>query len=189
MIDFQEHDFGQLFGNNVLEWKGQLIYFTVYNRETNTFRAKRLTGDKHGEVIISQFNKDDFKYPNFRLGYVNFDEGAAYFQRIPVRQYKVGFCTNNVRALNYNERAVKFSFDSLECRMMFNKEYPSAEDAWNIAKQCGIVVAFEKQFAISPADVLIYRGSTIVGKYTQKKGPELFPEYSFLEGHMENLHG
>lgn len=91
--------------------------------------------------------------PDSRLGFMNSNGLAAFLQRRPVRKYMMGISDGNFRIeylprFNYNRNVHLFSIQSPEFADMLQGNYPSFDDAYEMTKAFGGLVAFDRQFAL-----------------------------------------
>lgn len=139
---------------------GKKFSFLVHN--LNTQELETIPSDDGAE----------FSPPGRRLGYVNIMGTCVYAVRQPVRRYKVGFSTENLKVtlidvkINFSRDLVTAPFRELTSKSiaqaMLNK-YPTFCQAIKRVKGSDFAVAFDKQFAIDH-DFRIHYKNTVVGK-------------------------
>jgi hypothetical protein len=128
-----------------------------------------LVGKKHSikPVVDPKFN-----FTKFNLGYANHKTSAAWWYRMPLKQYRQGLKSDQLR-FHASEKAMgmggQFSFNGAMCiNDMLMNVYPNIEVAEKEARDADYtrVVAFHKNFAMSYDHIhkdmiLEYKGQVI----------------------------
>lgn len=160
-------DLNMMYSNSLVMWKNTPVYvfdigedyrFEVFNLETQ--KVSRL-----------KWIPDNFTAPTTRIGYVNLGTNCAYLQRSPVRRYKVGLSRENVNStpsihplsavesIILNDILRSMRHPQLYAALVGN--YPTLEEAQTLAKENEGVVAFDRQFAVSHGDNILYKGELV----------------------------
>ena len=153
-------DIQTMFQDCILEQEGEglVIVREVVEKEDGIKLAVRRFGTPRN--ILIDPDPDMLFCPSapYRLGYVQYREGASYLSRAPRRQYKVGWCQNNVGNLSLTM--------ALQAGLTFVENlkgiFPSFLEAIELSKQSDGAVAFDRQFAVTNrGGVLAYKGQSI----------------------------
>jgi len=137
----------------------------------STISCSRITergiSDEAEMKKLKSFKEDLSAIP---LGYVNHDGAAYYLQRMPIRRYKQGINSRNVRAC-YEGRDILGSDSKISLLRgsgfyhMYNSDYPSFEQALDmIGKGGGAFTAFCRTWAVLKDGVnigLMYKGRKV----------------------------
>lgn len=168
--DIDVHDASMYLRRTYVNYRGRLCYVQdVYSDEEIVLSLREVRSEKQMNVPLSSPCLDFKPLP---LGYINTELGAQYFRRYPERTCKQGIT---------------------DLPMMQGKEicraargvYPSFKEARSKAKETCRKVAFSKVFAISPKDILYYKGHKI-GMYTDK-GIVVEKGLEFLRNKMQGV--
>jgi hypothetical protein len=148
-----------MFSHCILEHEGELV---VARDVIDKDGALKLSVRKFGSTknILLDPDPEAVYCPTnpYRLGYVQYEGAAAYLHRVPRRQYKVGWCENNVNGLHMGHliRVGATIVDNLK------GVYKSFEEALKLSTEGGGIYAFDRQFAVGEyGRVLCYKGQGI----------------------------
>lgn len=139
-----------------------------------------------GRGITCSIDDADFNCSNYNIGYVNVMRAAAWFYRIPFKQYRQGLRHDQV-GVKYSQRAfsdITFQPGKPLCAMLENS-YPDFETSSGLLRaQEANIVAFHKDFAmtldhIHKDFILEYKGANI-GFTNNLKDMNLTEEYKHL---------
>lgn len=151
-------DCSQLYSGCLVEIEGKLGFVRdIVDHEDRAKLAVRFMGDRANVLIVP--DPDIVLCPSspYRLGYVQYtDEAASYLSRSPRRQYRVGWCEENVGRLNIP------SLMRMGTRLADNLlgKFPTYEEALAQASRNGGEVAFDRMFSVSRGGtVLSYKGN------------------------------
>lgn len=147
----------------------------------------RLQGLNARNYTHTKLDDPAFNYMNFNLGYSNHKHAAAWWYRIPFKQYRQGLKHDQVkrRASNsgfYHE--VEFGFNKPITDMMENI-YPKYEECEKLLKdQNASIMAFHKDFACTwdhiHQDLIVEYKGTSIGSMTSPKNIKLLDDYAHL---------
>ena len=127
------------------------------------------------------FNDDTFSLTPPTLGYVKYKDGVVYLSRIPKRIMKAVITSSNLAINSFSGRGVPFVnlVNDVQIGRYLNGSYPSLAEAYGEVCKGQRAVPFDRQFAISEKDEIIYKEELIVG--THKDGKLIFfPKYRTL---------
>lgn len=137
----------------------------------------------------------NFNCSNYNIGYINVMRAAAWFYRIPLKQYRQGLRHDQV-GIKYSQRAfadITFQPSKPLCSMMENS-YPNFKTSSELLKaQEANIVAFHKDFAmtfdsIHKDFILEYKGANI-GFTNNLKDMSLTEEYKHLTESLKEATG
>lgn len=182
MAKYNRQDYGQLFRNSLVEYKGNLVLIHQISGDCQAIVGRNITT---GVEVKGRFDFDQIKNPRILLGNINTPVGAAYVQRTTLKQFQIGLSYAQLSAkyvnTNYRQAAAWVqNFESDEFKRMLNNEYPDPHSAALIAEEFKMDVAFEREFSLSTNRKVYYRGAYTVGTYTDE-GIVFREEYSFLK--------
>jgi hypothetical protein len=128
----------------------------------------------------------DFNYMKFNIGYSNHGHSAGWWYRIPVKQYRQGLKSEQMRlnVSNPHFRDIEFQFNRPIADMVENK-YPSFVEAEVMLKRGEAhILAFHKDFACTwdeiHHDLIVeYKGKKI-GSMISPNNFKLLSDYTFL---------
>ncbi len=185
----------QLFDSSVVMSNGNFVF--VESIGENGYKLFDLKGQK-----TDLFPADVYKTftPVYkRLGFVNLTDSVAFLARTTIRQYVVGYNSQNVRVLTdyipgiamMKGREGKLTINQLLKSKTFYEsllgEYPTLNKAWKIAEEFKHPVAFDKQFAINHDKTVVFKLMGVVGKYNLKtKVVDFIDGYEHLKLLLEN---
>lgn len=169
-------DVQQKFESSILMYRNAPVLFLKIAAGMQTCRLYDLMGQQ--EMVVD-FNEDDFAPPIPRIGMVNIGGSVIYVNRIPVRRYKLGLSTENLRAnlvrpaVNPDVRQDRFvneirGLRTRELAMTLLKKFPTKKAAFRHLSQFNGTVAIDKQFAVTSEETLIYK-QTVVGRHNFEK--------------------
>lgn len=167
-------DIQQKLEASILMYNKKPVLFMKVSGDLKTCRVYNLMAQKE-EVV--EFNEKLFTPPIPRIGMVNIGGGAFYVKRIPIRRYKLGYSQENLKVVelpaDYPDRLDKYKAElkglrSKELAQAMLKKYPTLKAAFKQLEQFDGIVAFDKQFAITHDNKLIYK-DTVVGTHDFKK--------------------
>ncbi len=181
-------DLRQMFDNSTIIYKNKPYYVHGVKGDYTARCTNLLT--QRDELL--EVNEEVFTAPSQRLGYVNVHGGVVYCTRTAIRRYKTGLSTENLSVKvfdGYDDGAAHAkahiqSLRSVELGDCILGKYPTIPECWERIKKLGHnTVAFDRQFAISAAGYVYYKG-TCVGHFKRTpKGVEdlnFDPEYTHL---------
>lgn len=152
-------DADTMFRDCIVEYEGDLVVVRdVLEKDDGIKLAVRKLGAR-GNILIDP-DPDMVYCPTapYRLGYVQYDDSAAFLNRTPRRQYKVGWCQNNVSGLSIEHvmRTGASIGENLKGIFM------SFEEAIRKSVEVGGIYAFDRCFAVADKGrVLYYKGQGI----------------------------
>lgn len=150
-------DADQLFRGSVCQYEDSLYAIIGVNGDGKLSAMNILTDDMEN---IPQ-DADKITCPtNWQLGYLQLDSVARYMERVPARQYKVGWTRGTIPDFPSVDRLVGVKKYRDAFRKMVQGEYPTF--AATIGHSAGDRrVAFERQWAIQNGTELMYRGHRV----------------------------
>ena len=158
MDELSLNDVEQLLLNNIVEYDGKdLMYVTEIEHNEKILFVK---GHSYSDNTVKtvEFRRSKFKAPP-RIGYVNYEKGAIYVSRRPVRTWGLGINSNNttlflqgVKVL-FSNQIVKTS----ELHKAYKNNYPPLSEIVSYSRE--YATAFDKQFAIDLYNFVYYKGN------------------------------
>lgn len=166
---------GRLNGTYV-RYGDDLVYVADVARIGGKLVAIIMAGGEQGDAP-KEVDLADLDIRAFHIGYVNYNKGATYFYRKPMREdWRQGFRDHNT----LSSRGWRFKhIPKKNFRDCIKNVYPDINKSLVKAQREGINVAFHKKFAIQPDAKIEYRGKYLVGSYVDKK-IDLFANYNHL---------
>lgn len=162
MDELSLNDVEQLLLDNIVEYDGKdLMYVTEIGRNEGILFVR---GHSYSENTVKtvEFRRSKFKAPP-RIGYVNYEKGAIYVSRRPVRTWGLGINSNNttlflqgVKVL-FSNQIVKTS----ELHKAYKNNYPPLSEIVSYRRE--YTIAFDKQFAIDAGNFVYYKGNLAGG--------------------------
>lgn len=153
-------DADTMFRDCIVEYEGELVVVRdVIEKDDEVKLAIRKLGANKNILINADPDLVYCPTSPYRLGYVQYGDTPAYLSRAPRRQYKIGWCQNNVNGLSLPTiQAVGQSIvDNLK------GVFPSFKEA--IARATEMAsggVAFDRQFAVCErGKILYYKGQGV----------------------------
>jgi hypothetical protein len=139
-----------------------------------------------GRTVECMIDDPEFNCSNYNIGYVNQYHAAAWFYRIPLKQYRQGLrhCQVRLKASKSAYRDMSLGANKAVGRMLEN-DYPAFDEACGLIKEgTAEIIAFHKDFAMTydgiHRDFLIeYKGENI-GYTHDGKDFKLMDERSHL---------
>ena len=164
MTQLSNGDIEQLYSNCIIEYEGALAVVREISFRDPDDDPTTLSLKVFGEHYLKEVepDPDSIRCPTepYRLGYVQYTaESASYLYRNPRRQYRVGWCENNVNGLDLGmaQRIPETFLNNLKGL------YPTFKEALEQSKRSRGVCAFDRMFAVSRGgSVLAYKGRDIV---------------------------
>lgn len=177
----------QMYSQCIVEYKGVIGLVRDISEEIDPDLGGhalyfRPVGKRNNLIIPADPDQIFCPSDPLRLGYVQYDDrGASYLRRTPRRQYRVGWCSNNVEGLDV------VAFTNLGEKFLNNLKgiYVSFKEAVDLSAEHDGTVAFDRQFAVRRGSILEYRGSGIVRLNAETKMPELGRDYAWLAEQVE----
>lgn len=165
--DLQGDDVEQLFADSIILYENKPVYVTeVIGKTLKCTPLKR--GAASFQIPCYDLN---IKTKGLRLGFLNFFKndvpGCVFFERKPIRQYKLGLCRNNVK-LSANITGMGLpphiwpgaQGEELEKTILGN--YPTLQEALTILEKYKKGSrAFSRYFCIDANYTLYYRSREI----------------------------
>lgn len=167
-------------------------------RSINEDKVYRITNLMTGKTASIQNAHKDILPPARRLGMVNICDSVMYVSRIPYRRYQIGINSQNVQVrplagASYpegkeNTKDVLRTFEGQGIAKCMLNDYPTFEEAIQLAKETGGCWAFDKQFAVDDKQRIYYRTTSVGVIAANKKSQDdiqFLKEYrhlSFLLG-------
>ena len=155
---------------------------------TNSLSARTTSMRKITDPLLN--------YMKFNLGYDNYNHGAAWWYRIPHRQYRQGLKNEQLR-YSISDRAMnpgyQFNASKVIDDMLLNK-YPHIEEIEkHLRDQERLCMAFHKNFAISYDRVhddmiLEYKGQ-VIGCMSKMDEFKLMDEFTHLNESLKEAIG
>lgn len=184
MISHQ--DARMMFQNSLVDFKGLLVYITSITEDGFTcFNLETQQTENHKSKY------DDLKAPQSRLGYVNFGNVCGFVSRVPARVYKVGLARDNIRSsfegLPVPNAERKFlqelimSLTSPAFVKTFKNEYYSLSEVIEMLDKGASAVAFDRQFALTQENILVYKGRIVASFDRKEKTFEFDDRERYLE--------
>ncbi len=174
MDELSYQDVSQQYLNNLVEYKGSIVYVTRVFEDKRVkifFLDSRLT-----ETV--QFELGHFSVIKKRLGMVNVCDAVIFLSRIPVRKMGIGLNKGNIQTdllpINYPQGKADtvYLIQSLTYEGILKtltNTYPSFKQALNkVKKDKPATVAFDRQFAVD-SDGAIYYKTQFVGSLPEGK--------------------
>lgn len=166
----------------------QLFLYSLIFFNKKPVNVVQISGDNNFQLLdLKTQKKSSITYPEFckhatppyrRLGMVNADGGAFWTERIPSRQWLIGYSNTNtaVRRLqgcDYQRPALDTveklrTFSCMEYVDTLFNVYPSLEEAAASVREFGGCIAFDKQFAINSNGGIFFKDK-YVGELPAKK--------------------
>lgn len=192
-----QNDLKQLFNNSLLLYKGKPTKVRAIG-EDRIFRLFDLSSQKY---FTEKNPCEHFQAPVLRIGMINIGGSVLYLDRRPLRQYIIGFCTENTRfsclRVEYPElgmaetqrKAMLLEDKSIAEAMVGN--YPTLKDCLDGVKQFGGAMAFDHQFAVDVERRIYYR-TVCVGKIparcTTVEKIDFIPNFRYLKILLEGMY-
>lgn len=174
-------------------YEGKAVYVRSVNtdpEDASKFRVQLIyyAGGKQTKWI--KLDDPKFNYIHFNLGYANITGSSVWWARKPVRQYRQGLRSDQMRPVAsspYYLHTMDFCYESYIIDMLENK-YPHFEECEQVLKdQVTPIVAFHKDFAVSwdklHSDMILeYRGIHIgsghkIGQFKLADDAKFLTEY------------
>jgi hypothetical protein len=178
-------DLQRMFERSLIEYEGVIYYIDrIYDSEEIT-----LLNPLSQKQRIVKFVREKFIHPGIP-GFVNGNDEAVYFTRIPRRIYYVGLSNENIRVvglggdifnrISLHKPAIVFSLMDV---------YPSLEEALLLIKEKRSV-AFNKHFAVDKHQRIFYKtshvGNVVNGEIVFLNGKE-FLQNLFRTEDVKNI--
>lgn len=152
-------DADTMFRDCIVEHEGELVVVRdVLEKDDSIKLAVRKLGAR-GNILIDP-DPDMVYCPTapYRLGYVQYDDSATFLTRHPRRQYKIGWCQNNVAGLSL-DLVLRTGVSIAE---NLKGVFMSFEEAVRKSVEVGGTYAFDRSFAVADKGrVLYYKGNGI----------------------------
>ena len=153
----------QLYMGCIVDHNGELYVVRDIASRRGTHHDLMCRKVSTGETVNIPADPDLVLCPtgDFRLGYVQWSSADAYYlSRTPRRQFRVGWCENNVRGLHME------AVSRLGAKFVNNIRgvFPEFKSAVKQSRGTGGIAAFDRQFAIGAGHHLYYCGN-IMGYY------------------------
>lgn len=181
-------DAKMMFQDCILLFNGALRYVAGMDNEVASLREVNADPKR---IIESHNNFDAFSPIKTRLGYINYGptKSAIYLERMPIRQFKIGLTSGNIRMCSIHSRHAHQALEAFPridgLEQCLNNKYPSLKAAITAVIEKGFSsVAFDKQFAVS-TEKRVYYKNTFVGTFDEETHViALHPQYQYLESVM-----
>lgn len=139
-----------------------------------------------GRTVIIDIDDPEFNCSNYNIGYVNQMTRAAWFYRVPMKQWRQGLRYDQVRAKASRREFADIGFKPGKnlCSMLENS-YPEFKAATELLKEeQANIVAFNKNFAMTfdriHSDFILEYKGTIIGFTNNLKDMKLMAEHEHL---------
>ena len=194
MADVSIDDLIQLYSHSIVMLNNRPVYVETF---THTGKVSYFDLNTQRSKLVL-YREDMFKAPTRRIGFINIGGSVIYTYRTPVRKYKVGYATENLKITTLdvryplNRTATKervLSLRAPEIADAFYNHYPSFSEAFTIAKDLDGACAFDKQFAVDANRRIFYRTQFVgIVDYEATKVSDIVfdAEYSHLLLLLEN---
>lgn len=186
--------------DNIDDVKAKLVgTFVYYNGEVHIVKDATLMANgesfqlmlspKGGKMIWVPLSDPALNYTHYNLGYANYGEYAAWWCRMPAKQYQQGLKANQLRYYWTHKDVVYdfnpiFNFSEYNIKML-RGEYPKFDDICPLISSGKVrSAAFHKDFAlrwdrIHEDYILDYKGRS-VGHVVDKNQFKLMDEFQYL---------
>lgn len=186
---------GKLMGTYCYLDKKAVLVKDVQHHDDNGFVAV-VTTINGGRKTVVKTTDPLFRATDYNIGYVNFGNAAAWYYRVPLRQYRQGLRNDQVKmraskaeymhAVNFN--ANKSVGDMLE------NTYPKPGEAINLIKEGNaFIVAFHRDFAISRNkvhdDYFLEHKGQVIGHTKNLKDSVLMEDFQHLNEKLKEAVG
>lgn len=159
------NDVIQMYDKSLIKYKNKLYYVLDINRndDDNDSIDVHMRQLSTKENFIVPFNRKRFSAPG-RIGYVNYNDGAWFVSRKPVRMFKIGLDKGNIGL------ATPPMFLGMLTPPILNKcfqdahdnKYPSLYKAWSLVKDKALALcAFDHQFAICNSRNIYFKNKKV----------------------------
>lgn len=158
MLSFD--DAVQMYHECIVEHEGKLLYVRDLSRDKEGHPVLSCREILTQKAIAVPADPDVVYCPSgdYRLGYIQDGDNASYLTRTPRRQYRVGWCTNNVNNLNPERQTLRGESFVNNLKGVFM----SYKDALDRSTTTGGIFAFDRMFAIgSNGTHLCYKGQAV----------------------------
>lgn len=140
----------------------------------------------NGRGVVCDINDPDFNCSEYNIGYLNMMYAAAWYYRIPMKQWRQGLRGDQLKKRASSRAFSDVNFDGSKsvCQMLENT-YPQFPDSVELLKEGKAeIVAFHKNFAMSydrihKDFILEYKGEKI-GFTNNLKDMQLMDENQHL---------
>lgn len=140
----EPRDVMQLYHETYVEYQGNLKY-AVANGEDAYVTLRDLFNREPDIRVLA--DPDTVTSPiNYRLGYLNNNEGDVYVARLPVRNYSIGWSNGNTNGHLFSAAKMKKSASTVLKQL--RGEYPNFRESVELATATGRTVAFARDFAV-----------------------------------------
>lgn len=150
----------QMYHECIVEVADKLLYVRDVSRDKDnhpTLHCREILTQK-SVIVLADPDLVHCPCGEYRLGYIQDGDNAVYLSRTPRRQYRVGWCVNNVNNLN-PERQTRRG-ESLVNNL--KGVFMSYKDAFDRSKMTSGLFAFDRMFAIGNRGThLHYKGTAI----------------------------
>lgn len=160
--ELSQHDLQQLFDRSLILYKGKPTKVRAIGMDRKA-RLWDLTTQRESTVVNPY---DLFQAPVLRIGMVNINGSVVYVERRPMRQYIIGFSSENSRfstiraeypdGAEATARKASLLEDKSIAEAMTN-QYPTLKECLEFLKDFGGARAFDHQFAIDSERHVFYR--------------------------------
>jgi hypothetical protein len=146
-----------------------------------------------GRSVTFYIDDPDFNCSDYNIGYLNTISRAAWFYRIPMKQWKQGLRSDQVRCRYSNRMFGDITFNGKGVVNMLENIYPTVDEAAALLReQEANIVAFHKNFALTYDRIhndfiLEYKGVHIGHTSNDLKTHKLMAEYEHLAESLKEV--
>jgi hypothetical protein len=163
MADLSIHDIQQLYHDNLLRYKGEIVKVA----EIISAKSMMVMFLKTRETKEVPFKQEYLTPIAERIGFVNAHPQAVYIARRARRTFSIGITNQNCIIRSAAPGIPTNSVTRLTHRGIVDAiegNYPSIKEALTMLDAPGTVVAFDKQFAIDYDRNIYFKTEGVVGK-------------------------
>lgn len=172
--DYSDDDLNTILSGTVIRYNKSPILVNNVNYEEIEFNY--LT-DRLSIHRVSKYD-EGFSISDLTTGNLNYNKGVSYVARVPLRRWKAGLCSSNLRVVHrdferdYLARVLALRLNNKAFHSMMQRNYPSLDNCLNKLEGKGEThhIAFDREFSVDGFFNLFYKGGVHVGKVSPTSG-------------------